>query len=200
MSQSPGQIIERTNTIGTSVPRIDGAAKVCGRALYVEDIPRQPDELFGVTVRSPVHRGRIRSIVFDPSFDWNDITVVTADDVPVNIVAIIVDDQPVLAKGEIRHAYEPVVLLAGADRHKLERAMQAVKLDIETLPAVLSMEDALSKKAVIYGQDNVMKHYLITKGAADTAEHDAEKRAAKSWCPGVIQRITPSNCISSLRE
>lgn len=180
MSQSPGQIIERTTTIGTSIPRIDGAAKVSGRALYVDDIPRQPGELFGVTVRSPVPRGRIRSIVFDPSFDWNDITVVTAGDVPVNIVAIIVDDQPVLAKGEIRHAYEPVVLLAGADRQKLERAMHAVKLDIEPLPAVLSMEDALNKTAVIYGQDNVMKHYLITKGAADIAEQGAEKRYAES--------------------
>lgn len=180
MSQSPGQIASRVSTIGTNVPRIDGAAKVTGHALYVDDIPKVAGELFGMTVRSPIARGRLRSIEFDPSFDFSDITVVTADDVPTNIVAVIVDDQPVLVKSEIRHAYEPVALLACADRHKLERAMNAVRLDIEELPAVLNLEDALAQKAVIAGQDNVIKRYLITKGAADVNAASADARRAES--------------------
>lgn len=180
MSQSPGQIVQRTTTIGTNIPRVDGAAKVTGRALYVDDIPREEGELFGVTVRSPLPRGRIRSIVFDPSFDWSGITIVSAVDVPVNIVATIVDDQPVLAKDEIRHAYEPIALLAGPDRQQLELALQAVHVDIEALPPLLSLQDALEKKAVIFGQDNVMKRYLITKGAADVEAADAEGRRAES--------------------
>jgi CO/xanthine dehydrogenase Mo-binding subunit len=29
-------------TVGTSVPRVDGAAKVTGKARYVDDLPRMP--------------------------------------------------------------------------------------------------------------------------------------------------------------
>src|SRR5688572_3229952 len=103
------------SAIGVSVPRIDGAPKVTGAARYVDDLPARPGELFGATVRSAVPHGRLRAVKLDPDFDWSDVTVVTAEEVPVNIVALIVDDQPVLARDKVNHVYEPVVLLACAD-------------------------------------------------------------------------------------
>ncbi len=157
-------------TVGTSVPRVDGAAKVTGRARYVDDLPAMPGEIFGATVRSPIARGRLREIRLDPAFDWSDVTVVTAADVPVNIVATIMEDQPVLAHGAVSHVYEPVVLLGCADRHKLARASRAVTLDIEPLPPVFDPLESLAKKAVVWGEDNVQKRYLITKGRADAID------------------------------
>src|SRR4051812_49650054 len=93
-------------TVGTSVPRLDGAAKVTGEARYVDDLPRKPGELWGATVRSPVPRGILRAVRLDPGFDWDGVTVVRAEDVPVNNVALIVEDQPILAHGAVNHAYE----------------------------------------------------------------------------------------------
>lgn len=174
--------------VGTSVPRIDGAAKVTGHALYVDDVPHVPGEIFGATVRSPVPRGRLRGVVLDPAFDWSDVTVVQAADVPVNVVALILDDQPILAGAEIRHAYEPVVLLGCADRQKLERAKLAVKLDIEPLPAVLDLHESLAKKAVIYGDDNIQKRYLITKGRADVTGAPDLKTASEAAIDEVLAR------------
>jgi CO/xanthine dehydrogenase Mo-binding subunit len=172
--------LARKATVGTSVPRIDGAAKVTGHALYVDDIPAAPGEIFGSTVRSPVPRGRIRGVSFDPAFDWSDVTIVRAADVPVNVVALILDDQPVLADTEIRHAYEPILLLGCADKQKLARAREAVKLDIEPLPAVLDLHEALEKKALIYSDDNVQKRYLITKGRADVKDAPDPKSASEA--------------------
>src|SRR5206468_3952773 len=106
-------------SVGTSVPRVDGAAKVTGAARYVDDLPPRPGELFGRAVRSKVARGRIKAIHFPESFDWSDITIVKASDVAVNVVALIVDDQPILAADAVNHVYEPVVLLACADERKL---------------------------------------------------------------------------------
>src|SRR5688572_3485097 len=143
------------STVGTSVPRIDGAAKVTGSALYVDDIPAAPGEIFGATVRSPVPRGRLRGVTLDPAFDWSDVTVVRAEDVPTNVVKLILDDQPVLVDREIRHAYEPILLLGCADRQKLARAREAITLDIEPLTPVLTAFDALSGKAIIHGEDNI---------------------------------------------
>lgn len=161
--------------VGKNVGRSDGAAKVLGTARYVDDLPPMPGELHGATVRSPIPRGIIRSIRFDPSFDWSDVVAVTAADVEHNEVAMIAVDQPVLARDHVHHAYEPVVLLACADRAKLALAKQAVHLDIDPLDPVLTIEDALEGKNVVwkplapFGEagTNVMKRYLITKGDED---------------------------------
>ncbi len=168
--------------VGRSVPRSDGAAKVLGTAQYVDDLPHMPGELHGATVRSPVPRGILRGVRFDPSFDWSDVTVVRAEDVPVNVVALIAEDQPVLAARHLNHAYEPVVLLACADKQKLLRAKEAVVLDIEPLPAIVDPEASLRNDATIWGTDNVQKRYLITKGAADTEDSVAGIDAALAAC------------------
>src|SRR5512134_3256775 len=119
-----------TPTIGRSVPRKDGRSKVTGEARYVDDLTL-PGMLHGATVRSPVARGLLHDIRFDPSMPWDEITVVTAADVPGrNVVALITDDQPYLAEGRVNHAEEPIVLLAHADRILLEDARRAVTFDI----------------------------------------------------------------------
>ncbi|MFO0758759.1 MAG: xanthine dehydrogenase family protein molybdopterin-binding subunit [Byssovorax sp.] len=180
MATSPAPLPSRpAPTVGTSVPRIDGAAKVTGEARYVDDLPRMPGELHGATVRSPVPRGILKGVTLDPAFDWSGVTVVTARDLPVNIVAVIAEDQPILASDRVNHAYEPIALLACEDARKLALAMRAVRLDIEPLPAVLDMEAALAGETVVWGADNVQKRYLITKGKADQAEGEARYARSK---------------------
>ena len=101
--------------VGQSAVRREGRAKLTGRALYVDDVA-PAGVMHGVTVRSPVPRGRIRAVRFDPSIDWSEYTIVTAADIPgVNAVKLIADDQPYLADGRVEHAEEPVLLVAHPD-------------------------------------------------------------------------------------
>src|SRR5688500_7457189 len=96
-------------TIGRSVPRKEGRAKVTGAARYVDDVTL-PGMIFGATVRSAVPRGIIRGIRYEPVVPWEEFTIVTADDIPgTNCVALIVDDQPYLASDRINHPEEPIV-------------------------------------------------------------------------------------------
>jgi CO/xanthine dehydrogenase Mo-binding subunit len=155
--------------LGQSIPRREGRAKVTGQARYVDDIAL-PGMLYGVTVRSPVPRGLIRRIDYRPSISWRDFTIVTAADVPgVNRVALIADDQPYLAADRVNHAEEPVVLLAHADRELLEEARRQVAIDIDPEPPVLSMDDALEQRQIVWGTDNIFKSYLVTRGDVDQA-------------------------------
>ena len=79
--------------------------------------------------------------------------MVTHEDLPSdNVVALIEDDQPVLAARRIQHCYEPVALVACADPHRLRRAVQAIHVDIEPLPPVLSIEEALAMAKLWLGQ------------------------------------------------
>jgi len=117
---------------------------VVGRARYTDDIP-VPGAWYGRTVRSTIPRGTIRSIVLDPAFDWSQVVVVTADDIPGdNVVHLIRDDQPVLTqKGrEIRHKEEPILLLAAADRATLVEAERHIRIEYDTLEPVFDAKTA----------------------------------------------------------
>src|SRR5688572_23369409 len=133
----------RVPAIGRAIPRRDGRAKVTGEARYVDDLTL-PGMLHGVTVRSPVPRGTIRNIAFGDGIPWDEFTIVTAADVPGrNVVALIADDQPYLAAARVNHAEEPILLLAHHDKHLLEEARRRITIDIDPLPAVFAINDAL---------------------------------------------------------
>ena len=155
--------------VGKSVPRTEGRAKVTGAARYVDDVTL-PGMLHGVTVRSTIARGRIRDIRFGDGVPWSEITVVTAKDVPApNRLALILDDQPVLADDVVNHPEEPVVLLAHHDKHIIESARRLVTVECDPLPAVYSIDDALAAATVVWGSDNVFKSFLVTRGDVEAA-------------------------------
>ena len=160
--------------IGQPILRKEGLEKVTGRARYVDDLTF-PEMLHGVTVRSPIARGRILGISFGDGIPWHEFTIVTAKDIPgANCVALILEDQPYLASEVINHPEEPILLLAHADKYLLEEARRAIKFDIEPLPAIFSIEDSLQKTEVIWGEDNVFKKFLIEKGNVDAVWSQAD--------------------------
>src|SRR6185437_4441356 len=154
--------------IGQSVLRKEAHAKVTGRARYVDDVT-MPGMIHGITVRSACARGRIRGITFGDGIPWDEITVVTPRDIPHNVVALINDDQPALADGTINHPEEPVLLLAHPSRALLEKARAAVRIDVEPLPAVFTIDQAVAARTVVWGTDKVFKEYWIRKGDVDAA-------------------------------
>ena len=152
------------SSVGFSIPRADGAAKVSGDAQYVDDI-RPTDCLYGATVRSPVPHGKILAIQKDPDFDWTGITLVTAEDIPAqNVVFLMTEDQPALAEGVVRHAEEPVALVAAPSRDRAIEAVKHVRLQILERPPVLDAAKAEDHAVKVYGEDNVFKRISVHKG------------------------------------
>ena len=147
------------------VRRPEGPDKVSGRALYVADL-RVAGAWVGGTVRSPVARGRLLGLDVDSSFDRESAVLVRPEDVPGdNVVALIEDDMPVLAAGEVRHVGEPLALVAAPDPEALARALAAVRPRIEELAPVL---DAAAST-------HAFKEIAIDKGDAPAALAAAER-------------------------
>src|SRR3954471_19281585 len=169
--------------VGKSIPRKEGRRKVTGAALYVDDL-KFDRMLHGVTVRSSVPRGRIKSISFDQPpaaagradlVPWDEFIVVTAKDIPgENYVALILNDQPFLVDQVVNHPEEPIVLLAHHDKYLLEEARRHVRIEYEELPAIFSLDDSLAQKEIIWGEDNVFKRFLVDKGNVDDVWADAD--------------------------
>lgn len=165
--------ISHKHPVGKSVPRKEGRKKVTGQSLYIDDLVF-PGMLFGATVRSSAARGRITNISFTGNIPWDQFTIVTAKDIPgANYVALILNDQPYLAEQMVNHAEEPILLLAHEDKYLLEEARRQVKIDIEEMPAIFSLEESLQKKQIIWGEDNVFKSFLVDKGNIDAAWSEA---------------------------
>jgi CO/xanthine dehydrogenase Mo-binding subunit len=179
--------------IGQAVPRKEGRDKVTGRARYVDDLA-VPDMLHGVTVRSNIARGHILGIHFGEGIPWKEFTVVTAADIPgKNEIALIEHDQPCLADKEIHHPEEPIVLLAHPDRYLLEEARRAVRIDVEPLPAIFSIEDSLAKRAVIFGEDNIFKSYRMKRGDVDAAMAQADLIVEGEYRTGAQEQLYIEN-------
>jgi CO/xanthine dehydrogenase Mo-binding subunit len=179
--------------VGKPIPRKEGRKKVTGQALYVDDISF-PEMLYGTTVRSPVARGHIKGIHFEGDIPWSEFTIVTAKDIPgENYVALILNDQPYLADEVVNHPEEPIVLLAHRDKHLLEEARRNVRIEIEPLPAIFTLEDAVNKSEIIWGDDNVFKSFLVDKGNVDEVWASADQVIEGEYFTGAQEQLYIEN-------
>jgi CO/xanthine dehydrogenase Mo-binding subunit len=142
------------------VRRKDADAKVTGAAKYLDDVSF-PGMLYGRTIRSTIPRGTVNAIRLD--FDTAGFTVVDYRDIPgKNAVALIDDDQPCLAEHEVYHVAEPILLLAHADRERLNEAR--VHIDYTPQPALFDPERS----------NRPFKTITIAKGSIDKGFKDAD--------------------------
>ena len=175
--------------IGRSVLRREGRAKLTGATLFTDDLKIE-GLLHGATVRSRVPRGRITGIHFEEGFPWEEFVIVTARDIPgKNAVAHLIQEQPCLADGVINHAEEAVVLLAHPDPLRVQDARERVRVDVEPLPPVLSIEDSLLCDPVIWGEDNTFKTILITKGDPDNARTRGHLQLEATYFTGAQEHV-----------
>src|SRR5215470_4706860 len=179
--------------IGAPVPRKDGWDKVTGRARYVDDITI-PGMLYGATVRSRIPRGTIRNINFGSDIPWDEFTIVSAKDIPgKNCIALILDDQPCLADGVVNHPEEPILLLAHPNRHMLPKAIAAVAIEYDPLPAIFTIEESEQQRELIWGSDNTFKRFLIEKGEVDSVWSKAAYVVEGEYTTGAQEQLYIEN-------
>jgi CO/xanthine dehydrogenase Mo-binding subunit len=187
--------------VGESARRKEGPEKLTGAAKYVDDYPL-PNCLHGVTLRSSIARGVIREIRFDPNYDWGDVVVVTAKDIPgENYVYLIEVDQPLLVEREVRHAEEPILALGHRDRAKAYEALAHIEVEYEEWDPVLTMEEALESKRLLYGDDNVFKRFEISKGDIEQGFKEADVIVEKEYrVPHQEQAYIENNGMAAWEE
>jgi len=182
-----------TIIVGNSVPRKEGRDKVTGKSQYVDDMVL-PNMLFGATVRSQIPRGRIRKITFGPGINWNEFVIVSAKDIPgKNCISLIGDDQPCLANEFVNHPEEPMLLLAHPDHHLLPRAVEAVSIEYDPLPAIFTIEESERRSEIVWGGDNIFKTYLIEKGDVDAIWEKADYIVEGEYTTGAQEQLYIEN-------
>ncbi len=162
--------------VGKSVPRKDAWDKVRGIAKYIDDYSYS-DIIHVTTVRSPIAYGKLISVDKTEALKMPGVkAVVTYEDIPgVNSVPLVFDDEPFLAEGFVKFYGEPVALVAADTYEQAVAAAEKVKLNIEELEPVLTIQDALKADAPkLHKNDNLFSRYTVKKGNASEAMAKAD--------------------------
>ena len=142
-------IEERRGAVGRSVVRHDAREKVTGDAEFATDM-RRPGMAHGKVWRSPLAHARIVQIDTAAAERAPGVLcVVTRDDFsdidPYYGPAY--KDQPILAIDRVRYEGEPVVAVVARTERQAAAAVELVQVDLEPLPYVTSLDDALAPGA-----------------------------------------------------
>lgn len=166
---------ERTTLIGAGLPRPDAVDKVRGDAKYVDDLAF-PGMLHGWVVRSPHPHAKILSMDSESALANPEVAcVVTHPDVPSdNVVHVIYDDQPALARDVVRYVGEPVALVAATTRKAAKAAAEGMIIQYEELPVISDPVDALRSESPVIvslaeaaeGGGNLFNEMVLNKGDA----------------------------------
>ena len=139
--------------------------KVTGRGCYTADEwqagGRFPGAVFGVYVRSPHAAARIAALdTAEAAAMPGVLRVVTARDCaeagfgtfPVlsRWGAIAAPVRPSLANGMVNHVGEAVALVVAETQAQAQDAAEAVRVDYETLPAIIGIEQALAAGRIVF--------------------------------------------------
>ncbi|KYJ85809.1 xanthine dehydrogenase family protein molybdopterin-binding subunit [Sulfurovum riftiae] len=156
--------------VGQSVERVDAASKADGTLRYTNDLAF--NGLYGAIVRSEVAYGKILSIHFDEAFDFSEFVIVDHRDIEGrNVNAMLTDEQPFLAEKTVRFIGEPILLLAHWSKKMLQEAMKHIHIEYEALEPVLTMQESIDRKHLIYGDDNIFKTIRTVKGEEPDYAH-----------------------------
>ncbi len=118
-------------------------AKVTGKALYGTDL-KFPGMLYGKILRSPHPHARIRNIDSSAALAISGVkAVLTAADLQCEPYGIVIKDELPLALKRVRYIGDEVAVVAAVDQETADRALQAVKVDYEPLPAVFEPAEAV---------------------------------------------------------
>lgn len=140
-----------TRSSGQSAPHESARAQVAGAATYLDDIPEVRGTLHAAPILSTVAHGRLRAIDSRAAEAMPGVCgVVLAADIPGDpMLAAFAGDEPIFARDTVQHVGQVIGLVVARTVMQARRAARRVVADIEPLPAVLSVRQALEAQSYV---------------------------------------------------
>jgi xanthine dehydrogenase large subunit len=138
---------------------------VAGSAPYVDDITEVRGTLHAAPILSTVAHGHINGIDTAAALSQPGVrAIILSSDVPGDpMLAAFAGDEPIFAIATVQHIGQVIGLVVADSMVLARRAARLVKVDISTLPAVLTIQDALAQ------QNYVLPPVTVARGDAQAA-------------------------------
>ncbi len=130
---------------------LDAAAHTRGESLFVDDVRPPSGMLHAAVFCSPVARGRILSVALDAARSAPGVVaVLTAEHIPGrNQVGAIIQDEPLLADGEVHFRGQVIALVVADSRRQASRARRLIRVEIAEQPAITDPREAYARGEII---------------------------------------------------
>ncbi|MDN5324707.1 MAG: hypothetical protein PWP02_417 [Thermosipho sp. (in: thermotogales)] len=165
------------NIIGKKVKRIDGIQKAEGTAKYASDYYFH-NMLYASVVYANVPHGILKSIDTSKAYELPGVVyVATYKDVPgINKFGHVVKDMNFLVPvgGKIRFEGDVIALIAAETKEIADMAAKLVSFEIEELPPVLTIDEAIKDEVIVNGTSNIGFHRKIRRGDVEKAFKEAD--------------------------
>ncbi len=180
-----------TRNFGAPIRRNEDSRLLSGQALFVDDV-ELPGMLYAAFLRSNVAHAVIRSIdVSAARARGGVVAVYTAADLgdywapgpllvpppPIPGITFNQRTQVPLAKHKVRHVGEPLVVVLAQSRYLAEDALADIAVELDPLPAVTDLEQALSDASARVHDDvhgNVAARVRQSRGSYAAARAAAD--------------------------
>jgi xanthine dehydrogenase large subunit len=158
------------------IPHDSAGRHVAGTATYVDDIPELPGTLHIYVAMSPKAHARVLSLDVSAVRTQPGVrAVLTAADIPgENDASPVFHDDPVFAEHTVEYAGQSLFAVAADTIAAARAASLFARVEYETLPALISVEDALAVDADL----PKLPPYEMRLGDAETALARAPRRLA----------------------
>jgi len=136
---------------GSSVHHESAAAQVAGAVHYIDDLPEVRGTLHAAPILSNVAHGKLNGVDARAALAMPGVVdVILARDIPGNpMLAAFAGDEPVFATDTVQFVGHVIGLVIAKTTLQARHAARKVKLDIEPLPAILQVKDALAAKSYV---------------------------------------------------
>ncbi|MBZ0189386.1 MAG: molybdopterin-dependent oxidoreductase, partial [Candidatus Obscuribacterales bacterium] len=149
---------------GRDLPHDSAREHVSGESVYIDDMPVAGNEVFVDFLGSPVAHGRIKSVELDEAGSIAGVVgLFTYKDLAHNKFGPILQDEVLLVEDLAEFIGQPVVVIAAESRQALALAKRAIKLEVEELSPVLTINEARKQDLFID------REYKIERGDVDAA-------------------------------
>ena len=162
--------------ISKSIPRRDHYSKISGAAIYTPDYP-DDDLLFARVLRSTCPHAKVIKVNLPDLpdgyyyIDKNDVT-------GVNAVHIVLDDTPIFIEETVEYIGDPIGMLAGPDKHEVNRLFGEIKVDYEELEPIFDVQKS----------DVVFFEFAYEKGDIEKAFAEADKIYEEDFYTGMQEQ------------
>ncbi len=173
--------------VGQSVARVEDGRILTGRGRYMDDIVL-PRMLEGAFVRSDMGHARLTSVDVERARAMPGVVAVITAETLEGVVAPLQSDaelptylRPVyhaLAGDKVRYVGDPIAFVVAENRYLAEDARDAIEVDYDPLPAVVTMEQAADPSRPALFDDvgsNLFYTEAMSFGEPDAAFADADR-------------------------
>ena len=189
-------------SVNQPIRKKDAMALVTGKPVYMDDLGIFDHALIVKALRSPHAHAMIESIDTKVASRIPGIEAIfTYEDVPNERFTLAGQTYPELSPYDrlimdrhIRCVGDPVALVAGTDEKAIDRALKAIKVKYEILPALLDFHDAIGSDILVHPEDNWKALDFIgadnkTNRCASETTSDGDVEAVLADCDIVIDHV-----------